>query len=476
MRARLALLALAATTSGLIAQATNPVNNFYRWDRSTEFTSRGSNGGNPGFVSQGFAHGHSAGLETLTQAYFVMQDQNPSTQESYNLGTTELDAAGRPDYANLNTYATNLLLPMSTQTTPAAWGITMIGLATTPHKLNLKQHTQWHHTWQFNVGANWTSDGISVHMGQAAAYNGTLLCTGANHREIPRTENATQIVEELGWSAVANSTTPAPVNRTWRLRTSFAEFALNGGALNTTYGGFNGAVGAIGCNNTDPNLGYAALDPDFDDAGLGNPARYDDYTWLLSAGSANAGKIAVLFFSQTVIPGGGAPTPFGQLHLDIADPIFGAVGGLIMPQLDSLGQSSLSIPFGPGGSTNTLRPVIADFPSWSAQAAVVTTSGLQLSSLFSFRSTTTPNGFTAATADATTPVKLSRTAAQRTIFVRNDGRGMLTVKQIRGTTTFGTSDVCERTAVRITINPAASDIEISTTTTQPVKFVHAFNK
>ena len=148
MRARLALLALAATTTGLVAQTTNPINNFWRWDRSTEFTSRGSNGGNPGFLSQGFAYGHSAGLETLTQAFWVLQDQNPSTRERYNVGTTESNLKGEPDYANLRTFATNLMTPVLAQSTPAAWGITLRGLTANPHKLQLKNCNQWHYTWQ----------------------------------------------------------------------------------------------------------------------------------------------------------------------------------------------------------------------------------------------------------------------------------------------------------------------------------------
>ena len=472
MRARLALLVLATTASGLVAQ--NPTNYFYRWDRSTEFTSRGSNGSNAGYVSQGFSHGHSAGLNTLTQTYIIMQDQNPSTQEVYNLGTTELDAAGFPDYANLNYYATNLTLPVNTQTTPAAYAVTLTGLVAAPHNLNLKQCTQWHHVWQFVNATNWTADGLSTHMGQGAPYNSTLLCfNAANHREIPRTEGTAQIIEELGWSAVP-AANPNFIDRTWRLRTAWKELVLNGGAFNTTYGGFNGALGAIGCNNTDPNLGYAALHPDFADIGLGNPARNDDYTWLVQAGINNANDFAVLFFANTVFPNGGVPSPFGRLHIDITDPLFNAIGPVVMGALDAGGNGALTLNFGPGNST--LRPIVADFPSWSAQALVFGKNPAELTNLFAFRTKLLPTGFTAGQADAANTAKLPKTITDQTILVRNDGRGLLTVKQTRGTSVFGTADVCERTAVRLILNPAASDVEISTTTTNPVKFVWAYNK
>ncbi|MCA8970285.1 MAG: hypothetical protein KDC95_10890, partial [Planctomycetes bacterium] len=256
--------------------------------------------------------------------------------------------------------------------------------------------------------------------------------------------------------------------------TAWAELVLNGGAMNTTYGGWNGALGTIGCVTTDPNLGYAALDPDFADIGLGNPARNDDYTWMVQGGVANANNFAVLFFSQTVFPNGGVPTGFGQLHIDLADPVFNAVGPLVMPVLDAGGNSTLPLTFGPGNST--LRPAISDFPNWSAQALVFGTTAPTLTNLFSFRTKLAPTGFTAATVDATTPVKLPKTVSNLNIVVRNDGRGMITVKQTRGSSVFGTANVAERTAVRITLNPAASDVEISTTNTNQVNFVHAFNK
>lgn len=469
MRARLALLAIAATTSGLVAQTTNPVNNFWRWDRSTEFTSRGANGGNPGFVSQGFSHGHTANLDTLTQTSFVMQDQNPSTRESYDVGTTELDGAGRPDYANMRAYATNLMLPVSTQTTPGAWLITVTGLTATPHKLNLQSHDQWHHVWKINQPANWTTDGISVHMSQAAAYQNSLLCVNTAHREIPRTEGTSQIVENLGWSAVAMSTTPRALNRTWRLRTSWAEFPLNGGAVNSTYGGYYGGANTIGCNTTDPNVGYAALDPDFADVGLGSPARVDDYSWILEAGAAQAGKFAVLFFSQTCFANGGVATPFGQLHLDLSDAIFNAVGPQVMPVLSTSGQSVYSLQF--GAANSALRPVVRDFPNWSAQAAVITDSGLQLTNLFSFRTLLTPPGYASATADATTPFTTARAVTDNFFWIRNDGPGTLKVTLKRGTTEFGTANICERTAVRMVATGAANTVEVTTTSTQPVNFV-----
>ncbi len=465
MRASLALIAVAALSTSVIAQTTvfNPANSY---DRSTEFTSRGSNGGTPGHVSQAFAYGNSAGLQTLTRSRYVMQDQDQSTREPWNVGTTLLNAKGQPDYAGLRTYGTNLLLPAG-QSGIGAWILTHTALATTPHLINHGTE-QWHHVWQFTVPTNWTTDGLSVHMSQGATYRGTLLCfQNTRHREIPRTDGspAAQIIEKHGWSGVARNPDPAPINRTWRLESFFGEVVLNGASDNTVYN----CAGSL----RNPNQGYARIDPDFDDTGAGSPVRTDNYRWTVEAGSNWNGGVAVMFWSTTTFPGK-VPTPFGDLYLNLLDPLF-AAGPQLMGAITG-GKASLSLNL--GAANNPLRGVIANLPNFSGQAVVASQSaGVKLSTLMSFRGKLVPTGFTAGTAVSGTPASISKRVADRNIVVRNDGAGTLTVQAKRGSTNIGPATVVpERTAVRITLPVAASSVAVSSNKSTATDFVYGYNR
>ena len=85
MRTAIVFVAAAALAGGLQGQA--QYNATQMWDSSTEFTSRGSNGGQANsFVSQGFQYGFIANLKTLTRAQYVVQDQNQATVEPWMLG------------------------------------------------------------------------------------------------------------------------------------------------------------------------------------------------------------------------------------------------------------------------------------------------------------------------------------------------------------------------------------------------------
>ncbi len=446
-----------ALSSSLLAQTTtfNPAESY---DRTTEFTSRGANGAGPGFVSQAFAYGNSAGLQTLTRSRYVVQSQAPRGRERWNVGTTLLNARGEPDYAGMRTYATNLQLPG-----PGAFLVTHTQLARTPHLINHRLE-QWHHVWQF-LPTTAGSGLLSVHMSQSAPFNSTLLCfNNSRHREIPRTDGSPsqQIVERHAWSTVANAPTPAVMNRAWRLETQFAEVVLNGYSDNAIYN-------APRCVN--PNPGYARIDPDFNDTGAGSPPRNDNYRWTLAAGSAWNGGVAVLFWSTTTFPTG-VPTPFGRLYLDVLDPLF-ALGPQVMGPISS-GTASLSLNL--GAANNPLRGVVANLPNFSAQAAAISrTQGVRLSTLMSFRPKLVPAGFRAGAATTAAPVSIRKLASQRNILVRNDGAGTLSVQPKRGTRKIGPATIVpERCAVRVdlTAASAATSIEIAANKTTPVRFVY----
>lgn len=470
MRALLIGGAFAALSCSVPAQVVR--NAFHKWDFTTEFTSRGGNGSSAGHVSQGFANGFAAGLETLTSVRYVIQDQDLSTVEPWDVGTTGLDTRGEPDYAKLRAYASNLRL--SPGSGIGAFFITHTPLGANPHKVGANNE-QWHHVWKFVQGANWTTDGLSTHMSEAAPWQNTVLCaTNPNgtpgHRELPRTDGSPpgQINEELAWTNQAGNSRPGFLDRAWRLELWFSEITLNGAAWNAQY------------NKTpcpDPNFGYMSLDPDFADIGQGSPARLDGYQLQVNAGPAFAGGAGVLFWSGAALPAGGVPTPFGRLYIDITDPLF-AVGPIPMPPLDSLGTANFDGLKNLGAANGVVRQVMSSFPHLSWQGAVINKSAeIRLTSIFSFRPLSLPTGWTAAQAAAGSAVSLTKTISQVNIVVRNDGRGMLSVQAKRGSTNIGPAvAVAERTAVRVVLSAAANAVEISSQKSTPTRFIWAWNK
>jgi hypothetical protein len=455
-------IAVLAISTAVSSQTVNQ-NEAYRYDQTTEFTSRGSNGGNKGFVSAAYSYGLNAGLLTLTGSQYVMQDQDLATVEPWNVGTHGLDAAGDADYANLKPYASNLMLPVGTGIGAYILTHTLTGA---PVKLT-QTGDQWHHTWQFVNNANWTTDGLGVHMSQGATWGTppTLLCQNGAHREIPRIEGVAQIIEDVAWSAQPSNQRPVPMDRCWRLRTNWNEIVLTGASDNSVYNS--------GCPN--PNTGQAAIDPDFFDSGVGTPPRHDDYNWKVIAGPTYAGGVGILLVSQTVFPNGGLPTPFGPLHVDLSDPLF-SLSPIVMPALDALGNSSFTLALGP--ATSPLRPILKEMASWSTQAMVtpLPTVKWQLSSLVTMRPRLTPTGFTAATAVQGTPASITRTVGPGTFVVRNDGRGELEVQFYIGTGKIGgATKVFERSMVRVIAPVAANRVEVTGFKTTATNFVHAFN-
>jgi len=452
MRARLAIAAVLAASGALTAQS--DINTFGQWDRTTEYTSRATLGTKAGHLSQKHQYGVVAGITHLSRCWYVMQDQQASTQTPYDVGLTGTDNLGLPDYANTVFYSTNIGLP-STSPGIHAWGVTHT--FTTPIVVP-QDMTGYHHVWRLQADPGWSAtDGVSVHMSQGAPYNGTILCyNSGSHREIPRSENNTQIIEGLGWSEVPGGNPSAQaVDRAWRVETSADTPVLEGGTSNSVYN----------CSGQDPCKGYSSFDPDFADIGSGSPGRFDDPHFTITAGSTYASGVGILFSSQACLP---APIPIfgGQFMLDPTDPMF----GLILPTtLDGSGTGM--IPINLGTSSNPIRAALHKLPTWHTQAIVVAGANVGLTNLFTMRLQKTYTNdpvFKNANVDAGNALNVTKPTAAPSFYIRNEGSGVITVKQFVGSTQLGaTVSVGDHVAVRVPLSPPTQTLKVETTVTKP---------
>lgn len=469
MRTCPALIALAVFCGSSSAQVLNR-NQYHRWDKTTDFTSRGANGSSPGFVGQAFKPGFVGGLRRVTWIQYTVQDQDTSTQEPWHVGYAGVDAAGQPDWANLKTYLTNLTMPIST----GIRAMTFTHTLATPVQVPASCEA-WIHSWQFTKQTNWTTDGLGVHMSfQTRTPNNSpsLLCQTSPYlskRESPRgMTTPNEVNERMGWSASSGSTNqPQTMSRAWKLIQAFDELVLSGAQDNTTY---NNSP----CPN--PNEGYAGLDPEFADEAGGTPSRYDDFSWIFRTGTSYGGGFGVVLSSLTVQPvAGGVPTPFGPLYLDLLDPLF-AFGPLGAVRLDAAGGGTVSMKLGPG--TSPLRPIVGQLPTWSAQGVVLDSNGgnPRLTNVHTFRAATAPTGFTAAKVAKGGEVKVPRSAGE-TLYLRNDGYGTVTVQfKVRGVNVGPSADVCEFAAVRYRpASPAPGDFHITANKTNPTEILYRKN-
>jgi len=129
--------------------------------------------------------------------------------------------------------------------------------------------------------------------------------------------------------------------------------------------------------------------------------------------------------------------------------------------LDGSGAGKLTFNMGPPNSS--IRQVAILLPMWSTQALLIKGSTAKLTNLYTMRPNLKPANFTSAQATATAPIQMSRQPTNTTIYVRNDGRGVLSVVQKVGQNPFGpTIKVPEFTGVNIAIAPPVTSIEIST--------------
>gem|GEM_PF-1860258 len=490
-------LTLGVLAGAATAQTTYNFNVIREWDQSTEYTSRANVRGSAGHESQAFPRGVLGGLVNLTRVQFVMQDQNLATQEGYNFRVSPLSASGQPDYAsgvNLN----NTLLTLPTGTGIGAYLVTLTFVAGNGKPVNLdtiknsqnkpllNPYEGIHFGWQFVKGANWTSDGISVHMSQAGRQlpnggQGNLTCwQNRFHREIPRPEKfatsdpTNQIIERLAWSTNSGQAGSSYLDRSWRLDLFFNEPTLQGAADNTTY---NNSP----CKN--PNTGYAALDPDFNDKGKATVKRYDDYVWTVQS-NAHIGGVGVLFLSTSVLstplslPGIG-----GKLFINPGDPLM-ALGAFPLGTISNLGSGQFKLALGAGGANNTLRKVITQMPAIHAQAYLVKVAGglkLDFSNVWTLRPMLDPDGtgtaYSRATTISGTPIKLTKKVTDRTLYVRNDGLDEIEVRQYIGasTTPIRKDKIFSRMGVRVILFPAATRVEIVTTKTSKVDVMYGMN-
>ena len=479
MRITLTLAAIAAVAACASAQTLNS-NKRGLWDQSTEYTSRANVGGDAGFLSQAFPFGSIAGAQTFTYAQYVIQDQDQATVEPWNFVWTGLDpqGSGNPDYTGAKAIAANNSLAASTGV--GAWIITHTLTASTNAVKIAVPNDRLIIAWHLTVKANWTTDGLGVHMSQAdrglpGSVNTPLCYTDTttnqnHHREMNRVEGTAIIPgNKLGQSTGPNNTF-IDLDRSWRLDTGWDEVTLNTGVENATYNGV--------CFN--PNYGYGGLDPDVNDVAKQQTKREDNLVWQVQGGVNNSGSIAFLFSSMAMFSKG-LPTPFGELWINpTADPLFASLGAVpFSAPLDAQGIATftLTIPAG-------IRPLIASFPSWSAQALVFnpTTAKAQLSTAATMRffydpKLTNQPFWTQAQADATTTVKIPRptTSIPRFLFIRNDGPGVLEVDEYRQTTKLRTFVVNERTSVREIVNPAGTEWRVRGKHAKQTTFVWGIN-
>ncbi|MFQ5506226.1 MAG: hypothetical protein ACE5F1_15760 [Planctomycetota bacterium] len=480
--------------SGALWAQTIDQNRFANWDKTTEFTSRARVGTGKGHISLGFPYGHFGGIQSLTFANFIIQDQNLATREPWSLGYCFADAAGAPDYANNKVILANQLLPGGSGV--GAFSVTL-NLNTTATKVALNPPAKdiWNWTWEFvNAAPNWTSDGISIHMSQAATYNGTLLCfQGSRHREIPRTDASwdgtnmsagRQILEHMAWSAVPGGNPPiSSMERSWRLDLGSDEATLQTRSDNSVYNG-------PGCPN--PNPGFAGRDPDFNDSGGGTPGRFDNPSWEIRGGPSFANGVGVIVNSMGVLnPGLKLPGINGALQLDFLDPLFAFL--FIVP-LNGAGNGTFTQSLGPNSSA--VRKAVESLPNWTSQAYLVGTGAApkrEFSNIASMRPKLSPGPATArfimAQTVRGTPLNLTRSRTQTSIYVRNDGPrwdkatastiggwGEIDVQQFAGSRQIGpTVTVPARAGMRIPISVVATLVRVSGKKSVPTTISYLFN-
>jgi len=243
----------------------------------------------------------------------------------------------------------------------------------------------------------------------------------------------------------------------WRLDLGFDEPTVQGAAL------------PYAQRNCKANTGYAALDPDFADLGPSMPARFDDYTWTISGGSAFAGGTAILFHSQTVL---GNPLTIpritGQFWLDPTDPLF-AIPAVV--PLNATGSGVFQL--GLVRASASVRAIAGAIPSWSSQALLLAKNGTaQLSQLWTMRPRLAPPGFRAGTATSVTPWRIAKPAAMRSFTLRNDGRGTLTIVLLAGTVRIAQTTVIERTMQTIAVPASVTVIQVNGAKTLATQFYY----
>ncbi len=272
------------------------------WPGVTNFTSRGNIGTGTGEILQGFHESHWKGIgdsgagATLSGIGLLTQDQNGSTQETYDVvirsGT---DAAGpTTGVAGELCVLAGLLTPPTTILTPVAWAIT--NNFTTPCRIPTKGH--------FSAGirvptSGWTADGQSLHMSAAP-----------NHQSGPH-------IQDHGWQIIGAAATAVHFasNRSVRVTLLTPTPIIQNGVFATTTTTYSRGMG-----------------------GMFPPIGTHGWSIHVDGGTPFAGGVTGIFLSPVVInPGFPIPGIRGSLYL--GSPL---VSVATLP-LDATGRANLSV-------------------------------------------------------------------------------------------------------------------------------------
>lgn len=298
------LLTVACLAPSLGAQA---VNEFGQYPGATTFTTRGGlNGGSDGYfvwrvdattdlilAAQTDIGGSIAGRANGFRV--VCQDQDASTQETFNYAILPDDAAapGQPAQPSV---ATPPIFETAPQMTPAGSGISAWIITTTlatPFD-GVPQTTTYHLGVKMGMRATWTMDGYSVHTAFMPGFGTGGSGSGMNCNAFAPIHTHTVDVTSPG------------VAPTGQLESPRVYILTEGSVLNL--GADIDPTQRFG-SSPNPNYGRAGMWPD--------RVRQDGIAWRLFDG-ANSGATAFLLGSFN----GFAPTNFplvaGQLAINIA--------------------------------------------------------------------------------------------------------------------------------------------------------------
>ena len=437
------LPALLLFTSLAVAQ-----DSYTQHDNDTEYISRGALNQQAGKVGQQFTPAHLGAAQHLAAVRFQVANTE-TTAMSFGFAIYGQTSDGLPDWNGTPWFTTQLTAgigyPRFTVTFP------------TPIPLN---RGTFYLTWDLPPAPGWTTYGVSVFMHAGQRFqcgSGPACCfgtTGAWEQARPAGPGLPGVVEGLAWSdSPAGPIVNPSLDRIWSHELLLDTPVLQSEAYNPT----------AFCTQNAHNLGHAAIDPDFADAGQGTPARYDDPAWIVRGGPAFANGQAFLFFSSCVLEQE-AVTPFGSFLLDPTDRLF-TILQLSTP-LDSQGFGRVGpIPLGPG--PNALRSGLASLGNLHAQAVAVSPMlSVQLTNLHTMR---TP--WPAAAAFTTTlgmPASFQRNLGALNLKVQNDGRGPVTVVGLNQGVPTQQFTVRERTTGRLFYSPITTTVEIRTASTNTV--------
>jgi len=226
MRSSLIALIAAGLASGpVLAQARVNLAEIYPAATCTNYTSRGTLGGNAGEILLEWPESHFSGVghdltgngTILTGFTHVVQDQNAATTSTYSL-LLRRAVGGRPstDAAGILLQTSSLSLPQGTGT--IAWIITHDFASPT----TVLPTCDTFYMGVSTVAAPWPNDGLSWHMATATTVGGTQ---GDNPANDPRVPN-------LAWDRVAGSAVATqPTPRTYRFGLRVGAAVLNLGNI-----------------------------------------------------------------------------------------------------------------------------------------------------------------------------------------------------------------------------------------------------